>query len=168
MGADATDYVGFTASAFDLLHPGHVLMLEEAADCCDYLIVGLQVDPSQERQNKSKPIQTVLERYLQLKACKYVDEIIPYETENDLCVLLGTLPINVRFIGEEYKSERITGQDICERRSIHIHYNKRRHLYSSSELRARLIPIGSTNQIYGPYIPGKGYAGDPGPFPGRQ
>ncbi len=97
--------IGFTASAFDLLHAGHVLMLEDAKKQCDYLIVGLQTDPSQDRKEKSKPAQTVIERYLQLRACKYVDEITPYSTEQDLEDLLAGMHIDIRILGVEYRDK---------------------------------------------------------------
>ena len=126
--------VGFTASAFDLLHAGHVMMLEEASRNCDYLICGLHVDPSLQRPEKNKPIQSLLERYIQLEAVKYVGEIIPYETESDLRQILQWINPSVRFIGEEYKGNLFTGHDL----DIPIHYNSRLHSYSSSELRERL------------------------------
>jgi glycerol-3-phosphate cytidylyltransferase len=129
---------GFTASAFDLLHAGHVAMLRECKMHCDYLIVGLHVDPSKDRHEKNTPIQSVYERYTQLKGCKYVDEIIPYETEADLQNLLAIEDIYIRFVGQEYVGTVLTGEDICERRGIQIHYNNRMHNYSSSELRRRL------------------------------
>lgn len=132
----AENYVGFTAGAFDLLHAGHVLLLEECNDACDYLIVGLHIDPSAERATKNKPFQSVLERYIQLKA--YADEIIPYETERDLETLLRILPINVRITGEEYRNLPFTGLGICKERGIHIHFAPRKHHFSSSELRNRL------------------------------
>lgn len=130
--------VGFTCSAFDLFHAGHVAMLAECKQHCDYLIVGLQVDPSKDRPDKNKPIQSVYERYKQLKGCKYVDEIIPYETEQDLENLIAIEDIHVRFVGQEYKGKFITGEDTCAIREIRIHYNSRLHNYSSSELRKRL------------------------------
>lgn len=129
--------VGFTASCFDLLHSGHVLMLREAKNSCDYLICGLQTDPTVDRPSKNKPIQTLMERHIQLSAVKYVDEIIPYTTENELEDLLTHLPIDVRFIGEEYFSKEFTGKNI--KHKMGIHYNKRRHKLSSSELRERII-----------------------------
>ena len=129
---------GFTCSAFDLLHAGHIIMLEEAKTKCDYLIVGLQNDPSVDRPStKNKPVQTLVERYIQLKAVKYVDEIIVYNTEQDLRDLLMLLPIDIRFVGEEYKDKDLTGRDICEKRNIEICYNKRDHNFSTSELRNR-------------------------------
>lgn len=131
-------FVGFTASAFDFLHAGHVLMLEEAADVCDYLIVGLHVDPSKDRSYKNKPIETLLERWIRLEGCAYVDEIIPYETEADLEVLLAILPIKIRIIGKEYEGKDFTGREVCRRLGIHIHYNSRNHSFSSSGLRDRI------------------------------
>ena len=126
--------IGFTCSCFDLLHSGHVLMLQEAKLHCDYLIVGLQTDPSIDRPEKNKPFQSIVERYIQLKAVKYVDEIIPYSSETDLLDLLQALPINVRIIGEEYQDVEFTGKDL----PIEIFYNSRKHRFSSSELRRRL------------------------------
>lgn len=130
--------IGFTASAFDLLHAGHTLMLEEAKSVCDYLIVGLQTDPTIDRPTKNKPVQTVVERYLQLRACKYVDEIIPYSTEKDLEDILSGLNISVRILGEEYKDQDFTGRDICKKRGIDLYFNKRDHRFSSSDLRIRV------------------------------
>jgi glycerol-3-phosphate cytidylyltransferase len=131
--------IGFTCSAFDLLHPGHIAMLRECKEHCDWLIVGLHVDPTIERvKAKQKPVQSVYERYVQLSGCKYVDEIIPYEKEEDLINLLAIEPIDIRFVGEEYKDTYITGQDICEKRNIQIFYNTRKHMYSSTDLRGRL------------------------------
>lgn len=130
--------IGFTASAFDLLHAGHTLMLEEAKTVCDYLIVGLQTDPTIDRPTKNKPVQTVVERYLQLRACKYVDEIIPYSTETDLEDILSSLTIDVRILGDEYKDQDFTGRDICKKRGIDLHFNKRDHRFSSSDLRVRV------------------------------
>ena len=130
--------VGFTCSTFDLLHAGHLIMLREAKEQCDYLICGLQVDPSIDRKEKNAPIQTVVERYTQLKAIKYVDEIIPYATEADLEDILSMYNINVRVLGEEYREKDFTGKDICKRRGIQLHFNKRDHRFSSSDLRARV------------------------------
>ncbi len=129
---------GFTASTFDLLHAGHIIMLREAKDQCDHLIVGLQVDPSIDRPEKNKPIQTVVERYTQLQAVKYVDEIIPYSTETDLEDILNLLPIDVRILGVEYREKDFTGRDICKNRGIRLHFNKRDHRFSSSDLRRRI------------------------------
>ena len=130
--------VGFTASSFDLLHAGHVQMLREAKEQCDYLIVGLQIDPSKDRPEKNAPIQTVVERYTQLKAVSYVDEIIPYDTEQDLEDILTMYHIDVRIIGEEYKDKTFTGRAICASREIDIYFNKRDHRFSSSDLRKRV------------------------------
>jgi glycerol-3-phosphate cytidylyltransferase len=127
--------IGFTCSAFDLFHAGHILMLKEARELCDYLIVGLQVDPSVDRPEKNSPVQTVFERFTQLSACKYVDEIIPYSTEEDLLNLLQTVKIDVRIIGEEYKDKDFTGKDL----DIPVFYNRRRHNISSTEMRERVI-----------------------------
>lgn len=125
--------IGFTCGAFDLLHAGHIVMLEEAKSNCDYLIVGLQTDPSIDRENKNKPVQTVYERYVQLNAVKYVDEIIPYDTEQSLLDLLQSQNIDVRFVGEEYRESKLTGRDLIE-----LHYTSRRHSFSSSSLRGRI------------------------------
>jgi len=130
--------VGFTCSTFDLLHAGHIQMLREAKEQCDYLIVGLQFDPSLDRAEKNKPIQTVVERYTQLHAVQYVDEIIPYQTESDLEDILSMYHINVRILGEEYRDKDFTGKDICKKRSIQLYFNKRDHRFSSSDLRKRI------------------------------
>lgn len=130
--------VGFTCSSFDLLHAGHTLMLEEAKAQCDYLIVGLQTDPTLDRPTKNKPVQTVVERYLQLRACKYVDEIIPYATEQDLEDILAGMHIDVRILGVEYRDKDFTGRDICKKRDIDIVFNERDHRFSSSDLRQRV------------------------------
>jgi glycerol-3-phosphate cytidylyltransferase len=130
--------VGFTCSTFDLLHAGHIAMLREAKSQCDWLIAGLQVDPSVDRNNKNKPVQTLVERYVQLSAVKYVDEIIVYHTEQDLEDILSLFPINVRVLGEEYKDKDFTGKDICKKRDIGLYFNTRDHRFSSSGLRARV------------------------------
>ena len=130
--------VGFTCSTFDLLHAGHILMLAECKQICDYLIVGLQTDPTIDRPDvKNKPVQSIVERYVQLSAVKFVDEIIVYDTEKDLEDMLMFLPISVRIIGEEYKDKDFTGKQICEERGIKIWFNSRSHRFSSSELRQR-------------------------------
>lgn len=131
--------VGFTASTFDLLHSGHVQMLREAKDQCDYLICGLQMDPSYDRPEKNSPVQTVVERYTQLKAVSYVDEIIPYASERDLEDILQMYTIHVRILGEEYRDKDFTGKDICRKRDIDLYFNKRDHRFSSSGLRKRVI-----------------------------
>ena len=127
--------VGITFSAFDLFHAGHVKMLEDARRQCDYLIVGLQVDPTIDRPEKNKPTQTVVERYIQLKGCKYIDEIVPYVTEQDLEDILQSFKIDVRIIGEEYQDKTFTGRKYCEERGIELYYNRREHRFSSSGLR---------------------------------
>ena len=134
--------VGFTCSAFDLLHAGHVQMLREAKDHCDYLICGLQVDPSVDRAEKNQPIQTVVERYSQLKAVRYVDEIIPYSSEADLNDIPAMYHIDVRILGDEYREKDFTGKEICKRRDIALYFNKRDHRFSSSELRSRVASAG--------------------------
>ena len=142
--------VGFTCSTFDLLHAGHVMMLREAKTVCDYLIVGLQTDPTIDRKEKNKPVQTLLERYIQLNAIEYVDEIVPYQTEQDLEDILNMFPINVRILGEEYKNGKFTGRATCAKRGIELYYNKRDHRFSSSDLRERVsnesIRIRESNQ----------------------
>ena len=129
---------GITFSSFDLFHSGHVAMLKEARQNCDYLIVGLQTDPTLDRPEKNQPIQSVFERYVQLEGCKYIDEIIPYATEQDLVDILLTYNINVRFVGEEYKIKEFTGKQICVDKGIKIHYNSRQHSFSTSGLRKRI------------------------------
>lgn len=127
--------IGFTCSTFDLLHSGHIAMLREAKEHCDYLICGLQTDPSIDRKEKNSPIQTIVERQVQLSAVKYVDEVIVYETEKDLEDILEMFHIDVRILGEEYRDKDFTGKDICKRRGIQLHFNKRDHRFSSSSLR---------------------------------
>jgi glycerol-3-phosphate cytidylyltransferase len=127
--------VGITFSAFDLLHAGHIKMLEEAKRNCDYLICGLQTDPTIDRPDKNKPVQTVVERYIQLKACKHVDEIVPYVTEQDLEDILRAFKIDVRIVGEEYKEVNFTGRTFCEENGVELYFNKRNHRFSSSGLR---------------------------------
>ncbi len=130
--------VGFTCSTFDLLHAGHISMLREAKSQCDWLIAGLQVDPSLDRASKNKPVQTLVERYVQLSAVKYVDEIVVYQTEQDLEDILSLFPINIRILGKEYKDKDFTGKDICKKRDISLYFNTRDHRFSSSGLRARV------------------------------
>ena len=127
--------IGITFSAFDLLHAGHIKMLEDAKRQCDYLICGLQTDPTLDRPEKNRPIQTVVERYIQLKACAYVDEVVPYATEQDLEDILRSFKIDVRILGEEYKDKNFTGRTYCEEKGIELYYNKRDHRFSSSGLR---------------------------------
>ena len=130
--------VGFTCSTFDLLHAGHVQMLREAKEQCDYLLVGLQMDPSIDRAEKNAPVQSIVERYTQLKGVRYVDEIIPYQTESDLEDILGMYHIDVRVLGEEYRDKTFTGRAICLKRGIELYYNKREHRFSTSDLRKRV------------------------------
>lgn len=130
--------VGITFSCFDLLHAGHIKMLEEAKSQCDYLIVGLQTDPTIDRPSKGKPVQTVVERYVQLSATSFVDEIVPYTTEQDLMDILQTFDIQVRIIGSDYKDKDFTGKEYCLESHIEIYYNKRNHRFSSSGLRDRI------------------------------
>tara|TARA_B100001250_G_C19709142_1_gene748362 strand:+ start:234 stop:653 length:420 start_codon:yes stop_codon:yes gene_type:complete len=129
---------GITFSTFDLFHAGHVKMLEEAKTQCDYLIVGLQLDPSIERPEKNKPTQSIIERYVQLKACKFVDEIVPYISEEDLMDVLSSFKIDIRIIGEEYKEKYFTGKKYCKEKGIKIYFNKREHRFSSSALRKQI------------------------------
>ena len=130
--------VGITFSTFDLFHAGHVKMLEEAKTVCDYLIVGLQLDPSIDREEKNTPSQSVIERYIQLKGSKYVDEIIPYVREQDLEDILKSFKIDIRIIGVEYKNKQFTGRKYCEDKGIEIYYNSRDHRFSSSSLRLKI------------------------------
>jgi len=128
--------VGIVASCFDLFHAGHILMLMEAKDHCDRLVVALQSDPTIDRPEKNKPVQGLSERYIQLEACKYVDQIVPYDTEADLYNLLAGLDWDVRFLGMDYIDRTdFTGYDL----DIPIHYCARRHNYSSSGLRERIL-----------------------------
>ena len=145
-------YIGFTCGSFDLLHAGHVLMLKHAKSKCTRLIVGLQVDPTVDRPEKNKPIQSLLERTIQLQGCKFVDEIIVYETEKDLELICKTVDFNIRFLGAEYKGINFTGKDILLKRdpSFRFEYVDRSHGFSSSELRSRIHnihPLFSTEQI---------------------
>ncbi|MAE54716.1 MAG: glycerol-3-phosphate cytidylyltransferase [Porticoccaceae bacterium] len=130
--------IGITASTFDLLHAGHIEMLREAKAQCDYLICALQIDPSVDRKEKNQPVQTIVERYTQLEAVKFVDEIIPYLHETDLEDILEMRQIHVRILGEEYRETDFTGRDICKRRDIDLYFNKRDHRFSSSGLRRRV------------------------------
>lgn len=130
--------VGITFSTFDLFHAGHVKMLEEAKSVCDYLIVGLQLDPSIDRAEKNKPVQSIIERYIQVSSCKFVDEVVPYITEKDLDEILRSFRIDVRIIGEEYRDKDFTGKAYCEQKGIELYYNRRDHGFSSSELRKRI------------------------------
>ena len=129
--------IGITCSTFDLFHAGHVKMLEDAKSQCEYLIVALQVYPTIDRPEKNKPIQSVVERYIQVDACQHVDQIIPYVTEKDLEDIFASFDLDVRIIGVEYKDKEFTGKDICAKRNIELYYNSRDHGFSSSDLRRR-------------------------------
>jgi glycerol-3-phosphate cytidylyltransferase len=131
--------IGFTASTFDLLHAGHISMLREAKEHCDYLICGLQVDPSVDRVNKNSPIQTIVERQVQLSAVKYVDEIVVYRTEQDLEDILEMYHIDIRVLGDEYRDQDFTGKDICKKRGIQLYFNKRDHRFSTTALRKQVV-----------------------------
>lgn len=137
--------VGITFSAFDLLHAGHIKMLEDAKSQCDYLIVGLQTDPTLDRPEKNKPVQTVVERYIQLKACKVVDEIVPYSTEQDLLDILQSFQIDVRIVGDEYRDRDFTGRQYCEEKGIELYFNRRDHRFSSSGLRQLVADLEQKN-----------------------
>jgi|TARA_B110000967_G_scaffold51405_1_gene52581 glycerol-3-phosphate cytidylyltransferase len=138
--------IGITFSAFDLFHAGHVKMLEDAKQECDYLICGLQTDPTVDRPEKNRPIQSVVERYIQLKGCKYVDEIVPYATEQDLEDVLRSFNIDVRIIGDEYVKKPFTGREYCEQSGIELFYNKREHRFSSSGLRREVQEKENSNK----------------------
>ena len=127
---------GFTCSCFDLFHAGHIMMLKEAKSKCDYLIVGLQTDPTIDRPEKNKPIQSVFERFVQLESCKYVDEVVVYATEKDLLDILHSYPIDIRVVGDEYKDKDFTGKNLDH---IEMYYNSRKHSFSTTELRKRVI-----------------------------
>lgn len=129
--------VGFSASCFDLFHAGHIMMLKEAKTQCDYLIVGLQTDPTIDRPEKNKPVQSVFERFVQLQACKYVDEIVVYATEKELMDVLQSYPIDVRILGDEYKDKHFTGRDL----DMEFYFNSRKHSFSTTELRKRVVQI---------------------------
>ena len=129
--------IGFTCGAMDLLHAGHVLMLKECREQCDYLIVGLQVDPSLDRPDKNRPIETLEERKIRLKGCRYVDKILIYKTEKDLSALLKKLKPDVRFVGADWKGKHFTGDDL----KIKVVYNSRSHHFSSTSLRERILRL---------------------------
>ena len=126
---------GITFSTFDLFHTGHVLMLQEAKSQCDWLIVCLQTDPTVDRPNKNKPVQTLFERFIQVRACKYVDELIVYTTEDEVIQILKAINYDVRIIGEEYSDKSFTGKNLSEGK---LYFNKRQHSFSTTELRDRI------------------------------
>ena len=131
--------IGITFSTFDMLHAGHIAMLAEAKNHCDYLICGLQTDPTIDRPDtKNKPVQSIVERQIQLSACRYVDEVVVYQTEQDLVDLLLILPLDVRVLGVEYAEKDFTGRKECQSRNIEIVFNGRDHSFSSSSLRKRV------------------------------
>ena len=131
--------IGITFSTFDLCHAGHVAMLAEAKNHCDYLIAGLQTDPTIDRpESKNPPVQSIVERQIQLAACRYVDEVVVYQTEQDLIDIILTLPIDVRILGVEYEGKPFTGDEECYTRGIALVFNKRDHSFSSSSLRRRV------------------------------
>ena len=132
--------IGITFSTFDMLHAGHIAMLSEAKNHCDYLICGLQIDPTIDRADtKNKPIQSIVERQIQLAACRYVDEVVVYQTEQDLVDLLLILPIDVRVLGVEYADKEFTGKHECQIRDVVCVFNRRDHSFSSSGLRSRVV-----------------------------
>ena len=132
--------IGIVFSSFDMFHAGHIAMLSEAKNHCDYLIAGLQTDPTIDRPDtKNKPVQTVVERQIQLAACRYVDEVVVYQTEQDLADLLLILPIDVRILGVEYEGKDFSGKLECDMRGIRLVFNSRNHSFSSSSLRKRVV-----------------------------
>ena len=134
--------IGFNCSSCDLFHAGHVTMMKMEKQLCDYLVVALQVDPTIDRPGvKNKPTQSVYERYVQLQGCRYVDEILVYETEADLLNLIQTQIINIRFLSEEYKDRDFTGKQYCIDNGIELYFHMRRHQYSSTELRNRVYEL---------------------------
>lgn len=140
--------IGITFSTFDLLHAGHVAMLAEAKNHCDYLIAALQTDPTIDRPDtKNKPVQSVVERQIQLACNRFVDEIVVYQTEKDLEDILLSMPIDVRILGVEYQDKDFTGKDICNKRGIEIVYNGRDHSFSSSNLRKRVAEAEKNNGV---------------------
>lgn len=140
--------IGITFSTFDLLHAGHIAMLSEAKNHCDYLIAGLQTDPTIDRPDtKNKPIQSIVERQIQLSACRYVDEVVVYQTEQDLIDLLLILPLDVRILGVEYQDKEFTGRWEGEQRGIELVFNGRDHSFSSSSLRKRVSEAQIINKL---------------------
>jgi glycerol-3-phosphate cytidylyltransferase len=132
--------IGITFSTFDMLHAGHIAMLADAKNHCDYLIAGLQTDPTIDRPDtKNKPVQSIVERQIQLAACRYVDEVVVYQTEQDLVDLLLILPIDVRILGVEYEDKEYTGKQEGYQRGIQPIFNERDHSFSSSSLRKRVV-----------------------------
>jgi glycerol-3-phosphate cytidylyltransferase len=140
--------IGITFSTFDLLHAGHIAMLSEAKNHCDYLIAGLQTDPTIDRPDtKNHPVQSIVERQIQLSACRFVDEVVVYQTERDLVDLLLILPVDVRILGVEYEHKDFTGRQECCDRGIEIVFNGRDHSFSSSSLRKRVAEAQIVNKL---------------------
>jgi len=133
--------IGITCSCFDMFHAGHIKMLQEAKTKCDYLIVALQTDPTIDRPDKNKPIQSLVERYIQVSGCNYVDEIVPYQTESELEEIFKLFDLNIRIIGSDYIGKDFTAKNICNSRNIEIYYNSRDHNFSSTELKKRIIEL---------------------------
>ena len=138
--------IGITFSQFDLLHAGHIAMLAEAKNHCDYLIAGLQNNAAWDRPQKNSPIQSLVERQIQLSAVRFVDEIVVYNTEKDLEDILLTLPLDVRILGVEYIHSDFTGREICEKRKIQLVFNSRDHSFSSTNLRERVWEAENTKR----------------------
>ena len=132
--------VGITFGAFDLFHAGHILMLQEAKTICDHLIVCIQTDPSIDRNEKNAPVQSIVERQIQVTACKYVDEIIVYDTEDDVMEILKSVDWDVRILGDEYRDQPFTGR---EETLDKCYFNRRPHSFSSAELRLRVVQKSS-------------------------
>ena len=142
--------IGITFSQFDMLHAGHIAMLAEAKNHCDYLIAGLQTDPTIDRPDtKNHPIQSVVERQIQLAACRYVDEVVVYQTEQDLVDLLLILPLDVRVLGVEYEGKSFSGEHECYQRNIQLVFNGRDHSFSSSSLRKRVVQAETIKHLKG-------------------
>ena len=146
--------IGITFSTFDLCHAGHLAMLAEARNHCDYLIAGLQTDPTIDRPDtKNPPVQSIVERQIQLASCRYVDEVVVYQTEQDLIDLLLILPVDVRILGVEYSQQDFTGKTQCQQRGIEIVFNRRDHSFSSSSLRRRVVTAEVEKTLRGKTAP---------------
>lgn len=140
--------IGITFSAWDMFHAGHVAMLAEAKNHCDYLIAGLQTDPTIDRPDtKNRPVQSIVERQIQLAACRYVDEVVVYQTEQDLTDLLLILPVDVRVLGVEYADKEFTGKHECAVRGVECIFNRRDHSFSSSGLRSRVVEAETVKKL---------------------
>lgn len=140
--------VGITFSSWDLFHAGHIIMLKEARSQCDFLIVGLQTDPTIDRpREKNKPVQSVFERYIQLQACRYIDEVVVYATEKELVDIILSYPIDIRILGGEYEHKEFTGHEECVNKGIKFYFNKRDHSFSTTELRQRVVDAEAMKTI---------------------